>query len=76
MLEGMLLLSMGGRQPAQFVRMRLVGKRSGGADMKDFAQQYDDTGGSGESCDINQHTERGKRTIGSQRESDCHPHES
>ena len=36
LLEGMLILSMRGRQPAQFGRMRLVRKGSGGADMKDF----------------------------------------
>ena len=57
LLEGMLILSMRGRQPAQFGRMRLVRKGRGGADMKDFAQQHDDTRGSGESCDINQYTE-------------------
>ena len=57
LLEGMVILSMGGMQSAQFVRMRLVGMESGGADMKDFAQQHDDTRGSGESCDINQYTE-------------------
>ena len=61
LLEGMLILSMRGRQPAQFGRMRLVRKGRGGADMKDFAQQHDDTRGSGESCDINQYTE-GKKT--------------
>ena len=57
LLEGMVILSMGGMQSAQFVRMRLVGMESGGADMKDFAQQHDDTRGSGESFDINQYTE-------------------
>ena len=57
LLGGILILLMGGRQPAQCVRMRLVRKGSGGADMKDFAQQHDDTRGSGESCDINQYTE-------------------
>ena len=57
LLEGMVILSMGGMQSAQFVRMRLVGMESGGADMKDFAQQHDDTSGSGESCDINQYAE-------------------
>ena len=57
LLEGMVILSMGGMQSAQFVRMRLVGMESGGADMKDFAQQHDDTRGRGESCDINQYTE-------------------
>ena len=50
-------MSMRGRQPAQCVRMRLMGMESGRADMKDFAQQHDDTRGSGESCDINQYTE-------------------
>ena len=48
---------MGDRQPAQFVCMRPVRTGSGGADVKDFAQQHDDTRGSGESCDINQYTE-------------------
>ena len=57
LLEGMVILSMGGMQSAQFVRMRLVGMESGGADLKDFAQQHDDTRGSGESCDINQYAE-------------------
>ena len=57
LLGWMLNFSMRGRKPAQFVCMSLVGKGSGGADMKDLAQQHDDTRGSGESCDINQYTE-------------------